>query len=218
MRLTSALAGMTFGMLAAIAVSHIAVAQETTTKQDPEQVQEQDPAAGTQNFGPRKKVQAGAQQKAPPAETVAKHGLWEVQCAALPPQQDGGTSPGKSCGMIQGVKSDKSENVGISVIVSKIKRGDQQTVVMRVMAPIGVYLPTGIPIEIDGAALPNRLSFTRCLPRVCEAFGEASPESLKKFMKGNDATFYVYDRPGNGFPLKISLTGFAKALAELDKQ
>ena len=53
---------------------------------------------------------------------------------------------------------------------------------------------------------------------MCEGFGEASPETLTKFKKGTAATFYLYDRPGNGYPLKISLDGFGKALEELSKQ
>jgi invasion protein IalB len=179
--------------------------------------QDQAPDGAAQGFGPRKGAAPQGDQ-GPKAETIATHGKWVVQCAAAPPSQDGQPAPAKACGMLQNVNSEKNEKIGISVIVSKLKRGDQTQTLMRVIAPIGVYLPTGIPIEIDGAALPNRLVFTRCAPRICEAFGEASPESLKKFMKGSDSTFYLYDRPGNGYPMKISLEGFAAALAELDKQ
>jgi invasion protein IalB len=85
------------------------------------------------------------------------------------------------------------------------------------MAPMGVFLPTGVPIEIDGNALPKPMIFSRCLPPICEATGEATADSLNKFKKGNNATFYLYDRPGNGFPLKVSLEGFGAALTALDK-
>jgi invasion protein IalB len=176
----------------------------------------QDNAPAVQGFGPRKGAQPPGGDL-PKAETVATHGKWVVQCADAPPAQEGAPAGPKQCGMLQNASSEKNQKIGVSVIVSRIKREDQTQTFMRVIAPIGVYLPTGIPIEIDGAALPNRLMFTRCAPRVCEAMGEASEESLKKFMKGNDSTFYLYDRPGNGYPMKISLDGFAAALAELDK-
>ncbi len=179
--------------------------------------QDDAPAGATQNFGPRKGAANQGDAQVPKAETVATHGKWVVQCAAAPAAEDG--TPGqRSCGMLQNANSEKNEKIGLSVIVSRLKRDDQVQTMMRVIAPIGVYLPTGIPVEIDGAALPNRLVFTRCSPRLCEAFGEASAESLRKFLKGNDSTFYLYDRPGNGFPMKISLEGFAAALGELDKQ
>jgi invasion protein IalB len=182
-----------------------------------EQTPEQAPTGKVQTFGPRNKPPQPAAGQVPPAEKIAKHGSWEVQCAQPPKDETGAQPAGRACGMLQSAQSEKNAKIGLSVIVSKIKNGEKSSVLMRVLAPIGVYLPTGIPIEIDGAALPNRLQFTRCSPRICEGFGEASPESLKKFMKGNDATFYIYDRPGNGYPIKLSLEGFAASLGELDK-
>jgi invasion protein IalB len=176
--------------------------------------QDEVPADGAKNFGPRKGATAG--DAGLKTEIVATHGKWQVQCAVVPAQD--GQVAGKTCGMMQNAVSEKNEKVSLAVIVNRVKRDSQLQTLMRVMSPIGVYLPTGIPVEIDGAALPNRLVFTRCSPRFCEAFGEASDESLKKFMKGNDSIFYLYDRPGNGYPMKISLEGFAAALDELDKQ
>ena len=113
--------------------------------------------------------------------------------------------------------NDRHARCALSVIVNKVKRGDKSALFIRVMTPIGVYRPTGIPVEIDGTALPARLVFTRCVPPVCEAMGEMSADTLGKFKKGGSSNFYLYDRPGNGYPIKISLEGFGAALAELDK-
>jgi invasion protein IalB len=192
---------------ALFALSPAAIAQDG--KSDPELPE----GAGTQ-FGPRTGVAQQPGQgdaQAPKTETVGTYGKWAVQCTELPAQQGG-----KSCGMVQGVKNDKDERVQISVIVSRIKRDGKALTFMRVLAPIGVYLPTGLPVEIDGGALPKAMVYSRCLPRMCEAFGEMSPDTLNRFKKGNDATFYLYDRPGNGYPMKISLDGFGNALASLD--
>ncbi len=164
-------------------------------------------------LGPRAGAAAAqGQPQAPKSETISTHGQWAVQCTELPADQGG-----KSCGMIQNAKNDKDERIAISVIVSRTKREGKTVTFMRILAPIGVYLPTGIPVEIDGNALPNRMQFSRCLPRMCEGFGEASPETLAKFKKGGAATYYLYDRPGNGYPMKISLEGFGAGLAALDK-
>ncbi len=100
---------------------------------------------------------------------------------------------------------------------SQIKSGDKTATMMRVLAPIGVFLPTGIPVEIDGAALPNRLQFTQCAPRICEAMGEFSDETLGKFKKGSKSTFYIYAKAGSGIPMNVSLDGFGAAVAELAK-
>jgi invasion protein IalB len=165
-----------------------------------------------EGLGPRAGAAPQGQQQAPKSEVVSTHGKWSVQCTELPAEQGG-----KSCGMIQNAKNDKDERIAISVVVSRIKRDGNAVTFMRILAPIGVYLPTGIPIEIDGAALKTRMQFSRCLPRMCEGSGEASPETLARFKKGTDATFFLYDRPGNGYPMKVSLEGFGAALAALDK-
>jgi invasion protein IalB len=183
-------------------------AQDTNAPQDP---------VPPKGLGPRKNAPApaGAAQDAPKVETIATHGKWQVQCSDSPAQN--GQPAAKSCGMIQVGKSDKNENIAISLIINKIKQGDKSQTLMRALVPIGVYLPTGIAMEIDGAALEGRMNFTRCNPRACEGFGEASPATLKKFLKGKVATFYIYDRPGNGYPIKIPLEGFAEGLTDLDK-
>jgi invasion protein IalB len=195
-----------FACALTLALPVTAMAQDDATKGDGAEA----PAGQAQTFGPRANAQG---RPAPKVDNIVKHGEWQVQCSEV--TEEGNTT--RNCGMVQQTRSEKNERVGLSVIVSKVKRGDKTAVFMRVMAPIGVYLPTGIPIEIDGTALPARMVFTRCVPPICEAMGEASPESLGRFKKGGAATFYLYDRPGNGYPLKISLEGFAKALSELDK-
>ena len=176
------------------------------------------PPKGAQYFGPRtnKPVVGGEPgQQRPQAETVSTHGAWAVQCSEVQ-AQDGQTA--KSCGMTQQGRSAKNDKIGISVIVRSVKQGEKTAVFMQIMAPMGVFLPTGVPVEIDGTALPKPMAFSRCIPPICEATGEASTETLSKFRKGSVATFYVYDRPGNGFPIAISLEGFdagLKALAKL---
>jgi invasion protein IalB len=175
--------------------------------------------AGVKN-GPRATPPGQPPQGAPKVktETIATHGAWAIQCSEIEAGADQEMPQGgKQCGMTQAAKNDKNEKLQISVIVNHLKGKDREATFMRILAPIGVYLPNGIPVEIDGEALKNRMQFTRCMPRVCEAFGETSPDTLARFKKGSAAILYIYDRPGNGFPMKLSLEGFGKALAELEK-
>jgi invasion protein IalB len=182
--------------------------------------QDQQPAAGQQNFGPRAKTaQTGAaQQQAPAAETISKHGAWQVQCGTAQ-APDGGPDPAgkKQCGMVQVTHSEKNDKIGLSLIIVKAKQGDKDVLMMRVMAPIGVYLPTGVALEIDTVAV-GRVPFTRCRPQICEAFAEASPETLAKMKKGTAANFIIYEAPGLGIPMKISLDGFGASLTDLNAQ
>ncbi|MEP7173908.1 MAG: invasion associated locus B family protein [Aestuariivirga sp.] len=175
--------------------------------------QEEQPSPPGKAFGPRVKPgqaeQPAQPAAAPPvAQTVATHGAWQIQCSA---EKDGK----KACGMVQVTRSEKNPKVGLSLVIVKSKQGDKDVVMMRVMAPIGVYLPTGVALEVDGAAV-GRVPFTRCRPQICEALAEASPETLAKMKKGTAANFIVYEAPGLGVPMKISLEGFSAGLENLN--
>ncbi len=200
--------------LAFLALSPAALAQDTaqTGKSDTEA-----PPDAAAQFGPRAQPQGqGQANQPPPAQVVSKHGNWEVQCTSAAAAE--GQPAEKACGMVQSGFSDKNKDIGVQVIVSRIQQGDKPVTIMRVLAPIGVYLPTGIPMEIDGTALPGRMQFTRCLPTICESYGEASAESLGKLKKGKQITFYLYDRPGSSYPVVMKLEGFADSLGDLAKQ
>ena len=116
--------------------------------------------------------------------------------------------------MVQITHAEKNEKVMLSLIVQKSKQGDKDLTTMRVLVPIGVYLPTGVALEVDGAAV-GRAPFVRCRPQICEAFAEVSPESLAKMKKGTAANFIISEAPGLGVPMKISLDGFSAALDNL---
>lgn len=170
-------------------------------------------------FGPR----AGKEAPAPAAEVVGKFGKWTLSCENVPkPLAEGeaATTPPateRSCGLIQGTRSEERKNVGLSLVIVKAKQDGKDAFMVRVMAPIGVFLPMGVALEIDGNAI-SRVPFTRCAPQTCMAMGSASPETLDKMKKGKVATFIIYDGPAAGLPLKIELKGITDALAALDKE
>jgi invasion protein IalB len=172
------------------------------------------PKGEKQQFGPRvsKQPQAGGQP--PKIDLIATHGAWKIQCETNPQGQEG-QAPGRQCGMVQSTKSEKNPNVALTLVLVKSKQGDKDVTMMRVIAPIGVFLPTGVALEIDGNAV-GRVPFTRCMAQVCMAFAEASPETLTKMKKGNVANFIIYEAPGLGMPMKLSLDGFSAGLQNLD--
>lgn len=172
-----------------------------------------EPAAGKKSFGPRVNQVPAAP---PPADVVATHGAWQIQCGAAQ-AADGTIDPAgkKQCGMVQVTRNEKNEKVVLSLIIVKAKQNDKDVTMMRVMVPIGVYLPTGVALEIDGEAV-GRVPFTRCRPQICEAFAEASPPTLEKLKLGGVANFIIYEAPGLGMPMKISLEGFSAGLTQLN--
>jgi invasion protein IalB len=213
------LALASLGLTLSLGAPGIATAQEDTTTQKQDQ---QAPAAGGQQqpqFGPRKKAgqqqgQPGQQQTPPKIDLIAENGQWKVQCEAIPATE--GQPGGRQCGMIQVTKSEKNPKASLTMVLVSTKQNGKQLYNMRVIAPIGVFLPTGVALEIDGNAV-GRVPFTRCMPQVCMAFAEASPDTISKLKKGNLANFIIYEAPGIGLPMKLSLEGFSASLAALDK-
>ncbi len=138
-----------------------------------------------------------------------------MQCEVGQQAAEGEASK-RQCGMIQTTVSEKNPKANLTLVMVRTQAGDKQQINMRVIAPIGVFLPTGVALEIDGNAV-GRVPFTRCMPQVCMAFAEASPDTLTKMKKGKEANFIIYEAPGIGLPMKLSLGGFSAALAELEK-
>jgi invasion protein IalB len=207
----------TFTVAAVLAVAP-ALAQDQTPQG------EQAPQRNT--FGPRNpqmKPGQGGQpgalpQQGPAPEVVATHGDWKIQCETAPKPAEGQPQPqsDKQCAMVQTARSEKNAKVGLTTVFVRGKQNGKDVTMMRILAPIGVYLPTGVALEVDGGAI-GRIPFMRCLPQICVAFGEAGNQTLDKFRKGTAANFIIYEAPGLGMPIKISLNGFAAAYTDLSK-
>ncbi len=180
------------------------------------------------NFGPRNPQaqnqqgqqgqpgQAAPRTQGPAPQVIATHGDWKIQCND---EQKAGGQPGemeRQCGMIQAARSEKNAKIGLTTVFVRGKQNGKDVTMMRILAPIGVYLPTGVALEVDGGAV-GRIPFMRCLPQICMAFGGAGNQTLDKFRKGTAANFIIYEAPGLGMPIKISLNGFAAAFTALGK-
>jgi invasion protein IalB len=210
------LALTSLGLALSLGLPGIAAAQDDT---------QQAPAAGDQQqgqpqFGPRAKKggqqqgQPGQQQPAPKIDLIAENGQWKVQCENIPAMN--GQPASRQCGMIQVTQSDKNPKASLTLVLVRLVQNGKAMYNMRVIAPIGVFLPTGVALEIDGNAV-GRVPFTRCMPQICMAFAEASPDTVAKLKKGKLANFIIYEAPGIGLPMKLSLEGFSASLAALDK-
>lgn len=136
----------------------------------------------------------------------AQFGDWQMSCD---------TPPGASfeqCAIIQNVSAEDQPNVGLSVIV--LKTADQQARLLRVLAPLGVLLPNGLGLNIDGKDI-GRVAFVRCLPNGCVAEVVLDDELLKQLSEGQNAIFVVFKTPEEGIGIPVSLNGFGDGFAQL---
>ena len=88
------------------------------------------------------------------------HNDWQIRCDTPPGAQ------GEQCALIQSVTADDRPNIGLTVII--LKTADKKTRLMRVIAPPGVLLPSGLGLKIDNAEV-GRAGFVRCVPNGCVA-------------------------------------------------
>ena len=134
------------------------------------------------------------------------HKDWQIRCDTPPGAKT------EQCALIQSVSAEDRANVGLTVIV--LKTADQKSRLMRVVAPLGVLLPSGLGLKIDQADI-GRAGFVRCLPNGCIAEVVMDDELIKKLRTSKTATFIIFQTPEEGIGFPMSLAGFGEGYDKL---
>ncbi|RUW80515.1 invasion associated locus B family protein, partial [Mesorhizobium sp. M8A.F.Ca.ET.059.01.1.1] len=104
---------------------------------------------------------AGQANAAQPSGTVkSTHGAWSIICDT----PAGATS--EQCVMMQNVVAEDRPEMGLSVVV--LRTADNKAEILRVLAPLGVLLPNGLGLNVDGKDI-GRAYFVRCFQDGCYA-------------------------------------------------
>jgi invasion protein IalB len=136
----------------------------------------------------------------------AKYGDWEMRCE---------TPPGASrdqCALMQSVAAEDKPNVNLVVIV--LKTADGKSRLLRVIAPLGVLLPSGLGLKIDQTDI-GRAGFVRCLPSGCIAEVVMEDKLLDQLRGGGTATFIIFQTPEEGIGIPLALNGFKDGFDKL---
>jgi invasion protein IalB len=133
-------------------------------------------------------------------------GEWQMRC-----ETPAGAKT-EQCALVQSVQAEDKPNVTLVVIV--LKTADGKSRLLRVIAPLGVLLPSGLGLKIDQSDV-GRAGFVRCMPSGCIAEVVMDDDLLKKLGTGQQATFIVFQTPEEGIGIPVSLNGFAKAFESL---
>jgi invasion protein IalB len=150
----------------------------------------------------------GAWPESAAAQGVVKsiYGDWQIRCDTPPGAQS------EQCALIQSVTAEDRPNVGLTVIV--LKTADQKSRLMRVLAPLGVLLPSGLGLKINQADI-GRAGFVRCLPNGCVAEVVMDDNLVKQLRTGQTATFIIFQTPEEGIGIPMSLKGFGDGFDKL---
>jgi invasion protein IalB len=134
------------------------------------------------------------------------HSDWQVRCDTPPGAQS------EQCALIQSVTAEDRANVGLTVIV--LKTADHKSKLMRIVAPVGVLLPSGLGLKIDQVDV-GRAGFVRCLPNGCVAEVVMDDNLLKQLRSGQTATFIIFQTPEEGIGFPMNLKGFGEGFDKL---
>jgi invasion protein IalB len=134
------------------------------------------------------------------------HGDWQIRCDTPPGAQN------EQCALMQSVTAEDRPNVGLTVIV--LKTSDQKGRLMRVVAPLGVLLPSGLGLKIDNNDV-GRAGFVRCLPNGCVAEVVMEDKLIEQMRTGQTSTFIIFQTPEEGIGFPMSLKGFGEGFDKL---
>ena len=150
-----------------------------------------------------------AQQDAMPnANGTVKsvHGAWSIICDTPPGAKT------EQCAMMQNVVASDRPEIGLSVVV--LKTADHKAQILRVLAPLGVLLPNGLGLNVDGKDI-GRAYFVRCFQDGCYAEVILEQKLIDTLSHGKSATFIVFQTPEQGIGIPVDLNGFADGFAAL---
>jgi invasion protein IalB len=147
---------------------------------------------------------ATAQQ--PGGAVRATHGAWSIICDTPP----GATS--EQCAMMQNVIAEDRPEIGLSVVI--MRTADNKAEILRVLAPLGVLLPNGLGLFVDGKDI-GRAYFVRCFQDGCYAEVILEKSLIDTLQSGKGATFTVFQTPEEGIGIPVDLTGFADGFKAL---
>lgn len=136
-----------------------------------------------------------------PGTVKSNHGAWSIVC-----DQPAGASS-EQCALMQNVLAEDRPELGLSVVV--LKTADRKAKILRVLAPLGVLLPNGLGLNVDGKDI-GRAYFVRCFSDGCYAEVVLEDELLKTFRSGATATFIVFQSPEEGIGIPVDLKGFGE--------
>jgi invasion protein IalB len=136
----------------------------------------------------------------------SKHQDWEVRCDKVT------GSATEQCVVMQYILAEDRPGVGLTVIL--LKTADKGARLLRVLAPLGVFLPSGLGLKIDDADV-GRSGFVRCVQQGCLAEVILDDKLLNQLKNGKQALFVVFQTPEEGIGIPVSLAGLAQGFDAL---
>jgi invasion protein IalB len=151
-------------------------------------------------------VSPAAAQTGATGTVKSQHGAWNIVC-----DRPAG-APADQCALLQNVVAEDRPEVGLSVVA--LKTSDGKARILRILAPLGILLPNGLGLYVDGKDI-GRAQFVRCFNDGCYAEVILADELLSTLSGGKSATFIVFQTPEQGIGIPVDLAGFGDGFQAL---
>ncbi|MEZ5871873.1 MAG: invasion associated locus B family protein [Nitratireductor sp.] len=151
-------------------------------------------------------VSAMPGESAAQVRVASEHGFWKIIC------ETPAGAKSEQCGMHQSVQDETRQELGLSITM--LRPADRKGDLLRIQAPLGILLPTGVGLEIDNEKIGTAY-FVRCFQDGCWADVDVDEKLLGLLKKGKLAIFKVFPTPEEGIGIPVDLTGFTDAYSNL---
>lgn len=139
-------------------------------------------------------------------EVKGQYGDWQYVCKPPP-----AGAKNEVCALVQSVTAEDRKNVGLTIYFQKFSNGAK---VLRVFAPVGVLLPPGVGLKVDGVDI-GHAPFLRCHTFACYAQVTVEDKLIEQLKTGKTAIFIIFQTEEAGIGIPISLAGFGDGIAAL---
>ena len=119
--------------------------------------------------------------------------------------------PGSSveqCALMQNVIADDRPEIGLSIAV--LKTADREAKLLRVLTPLGVFLPEGMNLFVDNVDI-GKAYFSRCYLDGCYVEVDIDDDLMRILRAGTQAVFTLnFSVDQNSIGIPVDLSGFAE--------
>lgn len=115
------------------------------------------------------------------------------------------------CFIYQTVVNNENDKPVLQMAIGYLPDNNKPAAILTV--PLGVALPPGMGLRIDGGEL-LKFEYERCVPKGCIAGLPLTNELIAQFKRGSKAQVLIHDGR-QAVPLPISLQGFTKGFNAL---
>ncbi len=152
-------------------------------------------------------AQAYAQSEVGSGQVKAIYGAWKLKCAQLAGAKQ------EKCALVQDLKLEDRPNMFLTVLIMRSFDSDKK--ILRIVAPLGVVLPAGLGLRVDGTDVGN-VKFLKCWKFGCLAEVIVDDPLVNKLTAGQTASFIVFPTPETGIGFPAPLAGLSDGLKGLN--